>query len=53
MTRSFVVGRFTIAGSQALEVQHRNETTKATDGFGIASNWTSEVYTIAEFWRVS
>lgn len=52
-TRSFCCGRFTIAASQALEVQHQCEATKATYGLGIAANFTSEIYTIAEFWRVS
>ena len=50
--RSFIVGRFTIAAGQALEVQHQSEQTAAS-GFGIPANFTSEVYTIAEFWRVS
>lgn len=51
-TRSFIVGRFTIAASQALEVQHICETTKTNDGLGAAANFTSEIYTIAEFRRV-
>jgi len=51
VTRSFIVGRFTVAGSQALEVQHQGGTTQASNGFGEASNFGSEVYTIAEFWK--
>lgn len=52
-TESFVKGRFTIAAGQALEVQHRCETTNGA-GFGIEFNLAgiSEVYTIAEFWKV-
>jgi len=46
-----VVGRFTLAVSSVLEVQHQCNTTNATNGFGIAANFTIEVYTVAEFWR--
>lgn len=51
-TRSFIVGKFTIATSQALEVQHRCGSTQASNGLGARANFTSEVYTIAEFWKV-
>jgi len=51
---SVVRGRFTIAASKALEVQHQVFTTSTTQGFGVASNFgVIEVYTVAEFWRVS
>lgn len=51
--RSFIVGRFTIAASQALEVQHRGEVTKTVDGFGVKSSLgVGELYTIAEFWKI-
>lgn len=53
-TRSRITGRFTIAASKALEVQHRCETTRNTDGFGNAANFgVVEVYTVARFWRVA
>lgn len=52
-TDSIIVGRFTIAASQVLEVQHYCNTTRTDYGYGIAFNQTSEVYTIVEFWRVS
>lgn len=48
---SFVNGRFTLAGSAALEVQHSCLTTFATSGFGNASTLNAELYTVAEFWR--
>ena len=52
-TISIISGRFTIAASQALEVQHRCTTTTNTTGFGNANNVSEvEVYTMAEFWRV-
>ncbi len=51
---SFIVGRFTIAASKALEVQHRGQNTRATNGFGVASNFAEiEIYTVAEFWRIA
>ena len=52
VTRSFVVGRFVLAAAKVLEVQHRCETTRAVDGFGRECNWTDEVYTVGEFWRI-
>ena len=53
-TISTIVGRFTVAASQALEVQHYCNTTKTENGFGVESNFgVSEVYTVAEFWKVT
>jgi hypothetical protein len=51
-SRSFVQGRFTVAASQALELQHRCQTTKATNGFGVAFNITTEVYSRVVLRRV-
>jgi hypothetical protein len=52
---SFVVGSVTIAASKTFEVQHRCQTTRATNGFGAASNAgftvDRETYTIAEFFK--
>jgi len=53
MTRSFIVGRFTLAAEKTLEVQHRCQTTRAVSGFGERGNFTDEIYTVAEFWRES
>ena len=51
--RSFISGKFTVAASQALEVQHVCETSNTTYGFGVATNaGVPEVYTVAEFWKV-
>jgi hypothetical protein len=52
-TRSIIRGRFTIAASQVLEVQHQVTITRATHGFGVECNFTSEIYTIAEFWKAA
>jgi len=50
---SVIVGEFTIASSKTFEVQHRCQTTRSTDGLGIAMNFSeSEVYTVAEFWKI-
>lgn len=49
--RSEVVGRFTIATSKVFEVRHQCTSTNKVDGFGYAANFTTEVYTIAEFWK--
>ena len=52
-SRSFMNGKFTIVASQALEVQHRCNTTRATDGFGYPCSFSiNEVYAVAEFWKV-
>ncbi len=53
-SRSFVLGKFTLGVSSALEVQHRCATTKATTGFGVANNFgVVETYTIAMFRKVN
>ena len=52
-TRSFIVGRFTIAASQNLEIQHRVLTTLADIGHGYGHNFGEvNIYTIAEFWKI-
>ena len=50
-SHAIIQGRFTLAVESVLEVQHRCETTNNTYGFGPAVNFTTEVYTVAEFWR--
>ena len=50
-SRSIIVGRFTIAGTKDFEIQHQCQTTQATNGYGNAANFTTEVYTQAEFWK--
>lgn len=52
-SRSFIVGRFTLAGAHVLEIQHRCSFTIAVNGFGEACDFGEEIYTIAEFWRES
>ncbi len=51
VTHSIIRGQFTITAQKTFSVQHRCEATKATYGFGFASNFGTEIYTVAEFWR--
>jgi len=51
-TQSDIVGRFIIPAGKVLEVQSICETTLNPDGFGSPANMASEVYTIAEFWKI-
>lgn len=48
---SFIEGRMTIAASKVFEIQHQCSSTQATNGFGVAANFTTEVYTTAMFWK--
>lgn len=51
---SIIAGRFTLAGGTVIEVQHQCQTTRSTDGLGVAANFGEiEVYTCAQFWRES
>jgi len=46
-------GRFTIATSKTFELQHRCAATQATDGFGKATSWGTEIYASVEFRKVA
>lgn len=47
-----LVGRFTIASSKVIELQHRCTTSAATNGFGIAASFgVIEIYSIVQFWK--
>jgi len=57
-TASTVVGKFQLtagnitAGANVFELQHRCETTNATNGFGISNSFGgSEIYSVVELWR--
>jgi hypothetical protein len=52
-TRSEVHGQFTLASAKVIELQHQCQTTKATDGFGVPSNFTTEVYAVVELWKIA
>lgn len=52
VTRSWVVGRFTIAAAKVLELQHRCQASSAGSGFGtFAGLGVNEIYSSIEFWR--
>ncbi|MCK4522080.1 MAG: hypothetical protein KAU20_05885 [Nanoarchaeota archaeon] len=55
VTLAFIVGKFIITAQKIFEIQHRCQSTRADEGFGIAHGFSgiNNVYTIAEFWRVS
>lgn len=54
-TTSEVIGRFTLAGSTVLELQHQCETSQANDGLGVRSGnaftVTEEIYATIELWK--
>ena len=47
---SSLAGSFVIFGAKVLELQHRCQTNRNSDGFGFATSWGTEVYAILEFW---
>ena len=51
VTRSELQGRFTLASTSALALQHQCATTRATNGFGNAASFGTEVYATIEFWK--
>lgn len=54
MTRSWIVGRFTIAGTKNIRVEHICALTKTTNGFGLAANLgVTELYTVVEMWKLA
>jgi hypothetical protein len=52
MALSHVAGRFTLAGTASIELQHRCQTTKADGGFGGPGAWGTEVYSHVKIWKV-
>ncbi|HEX8238063.1 MAG TPA: hypothetical protein VF600_19135 [Abditibacteriaceae bacterium] len=52
-TRSIVSGRFTISSSKVFELQHQVSDTQLTDGFGVATGFGTEVYSVLEFWKTA
>lgn len=51
VTRSFGVARVTITADNVYEIQHRSQSTRSTDGFGVATDFTTELYTIVEIYK--
>jgi len=51
---AFLSGRFTIASQKTFELQHRNETTKSSDGYGVEQNYgVVEVFADVQIWKVA
>jgi len=46
---SQLLGGLVSNGTDIFELQHRAETTRANDGFGVAANFDSELYSILRF----
>jgi len=51
-TKSHGEGRFTIAGEKVFEIQHRGSQEQTTTGFGLAANFTTEVYSMVLIRRI-
>lgn len=52
-SRSVVVGKFTLVAQKVVELQHRCTVTKTTNGYGLAANFTNEIYSVVELWKVA
>ena len=52
-TLSVLSGQFTLTATSVLELQHRCETTLATHGFGVESNFATEVYSDVVIWKTA
>lgn len=52
-TPAQLVYQFTLASSKTLELRHRFQTTRATDGMGLATSLGTETYAQVELWRLS
>ena len=53
LVRSIGIGRFSISVTTTFEIQSRVGTSKATDGYGIANNYTTEIYSIVKILKMS
>jgi len=53
VTHAPVLGQITITSSKTFELQHRAGATRATDGFGVANNFsTNEIYSIVKIVKI-
>jgi len=51
--QSVLSGQFTLTATSVLELQHRCETTHATQGFGVESNFATEAYSDVVIWKTA
>jgi hypothetical protein len=53
-TTSIINGVFTISAQKTFEIQHQCQTSAATNGFGVESNFgVAEIYTQVQLWRLA
>jgi|TARA_Y100000052_G_scaffold27286_1_gene34499 hypothetical protein len=50
-TNALLIARTTITGAKEFELQHQAESDKTNGGFGVAANFTTEVYTEIEIYK--
>ena len=50
-TNALLIARTTITGAKEFELQHQAESDKTNGGFGVAANYTTEVYTEIEIYK--
>ena len=50
---SFIAARVTLTGSTAFEIQHRNETSHSTNGFGVRTgiSGANSIYTVVKIYK--
>ena len=54
MGDSWIIGRFTIAGTKDFEIQYRNQTVASNVGLGLGVGYgVLEVYTDVQIWKVA
>ena len=49
--KSIVSGRFTIAGTSLIQLQHQCDITNSSNGYGVNANFSTEVYSEIELWK--
>jgi len=52
-TKSTVTGQFTLTATKVVELQHRVQTTRATNGFGVSHTFGVNVYADVRIWRTA
>ena len=51
---SWIIGRFTIAGTKDFEIQYRNQSVRTNEGLGLGVGYgVLEVYTDVQIWKVA
>ena len=50
-SKAWVHARVTITGSTTFEIQHRCDTSRTTNGFGVGANLSVEIYTVVKIYK--